>query len=130
MGAVTTAVLIAQSRTEALVGTALSQQVRPGAPVVYASFLSNLDIKNGAPTFGTLEAQLATLAIGQLCRRLGLPLRCGGQLTAAKTADGQAMQKTAGSMTMGLLAGGVAENLSVIAALQVRHYTELARTKD
>lgn len=105
MGPVTQPALIAQAHAEALVGIALTQLVRPGAPVVYGCFLTTLNLKTGAPTFGTPEANLAILAIGQLCRRLGLPLRCGGHLTAAKVADGQAMQESADSMTSGLLAG-------------------------
>ena len=105
MGPVTQAALIAQAHAEAMVGIALSQLVRRGAPVVYGNFLTTLDLKSGAPTFGTPEANLSTFAIGQLCRRLGLPLRCGGHLTAAKLADGQAMQESADSMTAGLMAG-------------------------
>lgn len=105
MGPVTQPALIAQAHAEAMVGIALSQLVRKGAPVVYGNFLTTLDLKSGAPTFGTPEANLSALAIGQLCRRLGLPLRCGGHLTAAKSADGQAMQESADSMTAGLMAG-------------------------
>jgi trimethylamine--corrinoid protein Co-methyltransferase len=105
MGPVTQPALIAQAHAEAMVGIALSQLVRPGAPVVYGNFLSTLDLKTGAPTFGTPEANLSALAIGQLCRRLNLPLRCGGHLTSSKTSDGQAMQESADSMTAGLLAG-------------------------
>ena len=105
MGPVTQPALLAQAHAEALTGIALSQLVRPGAPVVYGNFLTTMDLKSGAPTFGTPEALLSTFAIAQLCRRLGLPLRCGGHLTASKTADGQAMQESADSMTAGLLAG-------------------------
>ncbi len=105
MGPVTQPALIAQAHAEAMVGIALSQLVRKGAPVVYGNFLTTVDLKSGAPTFGTPEANLSALAIGQLCRRLGLPLRCGGHLTASKTADGQAMQESADSMTAGLMAG-------------------------
>ncbi len=105
MGPVTQAALIAQSHAEAMVGIALGQLVRPGSPVVYGNFLNNLNLKTGAPTFGTPEANLSALAIGQLCRRLNLPLRCGGQLTASKVADGQAMQESSDSMMAGLLAG-------------------------
>ena len=105
MGPVTQAALIAQSHAEAMVGIALGQLVRPGSPAVYGNFLNNLNLKTGAPTFGTPEANLSALAIGQLCRRLDLPLRCGGQLTAAKVCDGQAMQESADSMMAGLLAG-------------------------
>ena len=105
MGPVTMPALVAQAHAEALVGIALSQLVREGAPVVYGNFLSTMNLKTGAPTFGTPEANLAALAIGQLCRGMGLPLRCGGHLTAAKSADGQAMQESADSMTAGLMAG-------------------------
>ena len=105
MGPVTQPALIAQAHAEAMVGIALSQLTRKGAPVVYGNFLTTLDLKTGAPTFGTPEALLSTFAIGQLCRRLGLPLRCGGHLTASKSVDGQAMQESADSMVAGLMAG-------------------------
>lgn len=105
MGPVTPPALLAQAHAEAMVGIALSQLVRKGAPVVYGNFLTTMDLRTGAPTFGTPEAHLATFAIAQLCRRLGLPLRCGGQLTASKVADGQAMQESTASMMTGLLAG-------------------------
>lgn len=105
MGPVTQPALLAQAHAEAMAGIALSQLVRRGAPVVYGTFLTTMDLKSGAPTFGTPEAHLSTFAVAQLCRRLGLPLRCGGQLTAAKSTDGQAMQESATSMMTGILAG-------------------------
>jgi trimethylamine--corrinoid protein Co-methyltransferase len=105
MGPVTQPALLAQAHAEAMAGIALSQLVRKGAPVVYGNFLTTMNLKSGAPTFGTPEANLSTFAIAQLCRRLGLPLRCGGQLTASKVADGQAMQESADSMMAGILAG-------------------------
>ncbi len=105
MGPVTQPALLAQAHAEAMAGIALTQLVRKGAPVVYGNFLTTMNLKTGAPTFGTPEANLSTFAIAQLCRRLGLPLRCGGQLTASKLADGQAMQESATSMMAGILAG-------------------------
>ena len=105
MGPVTQPALLAQSHAEAMVGVALTQLVRKGAPVVYGNFLTTMNLKTGAPTFGTPEANLSTFAIAQLCRRLRLPLRCGGHLTASKTSDGQAMQESAASMMSGVLAG-------------------------
>lgn len=105
MGPVTQAATLAQAHAEAMVGIALSQLVRPGAPVIYGNFLTTMDLKTGAPTFGTPEAALSALAIGQLARRLGLPFRCGGHYTASKIADAQALQESADSMTPGLLAG-------------------------
>jgi trimethylamine--corrinoid protein Co-methyltransferase len=105
MGPVTPPALIAQAHAEAMAGIALGQLVRKGSPVVYGNFLTTMNLKTGAPTFGTPEANLMTYAIGQLCRRLDLPFRCGGQLTASKVADGQAMQEAADSMIIGLQAG-------------------------
>ena len=105
MGPVTQPALLAQAHAEAMAGVALSQLVRRGAPVVYGNFLTTMNLKTGAPTFGTPEANLSTFAIAQLCRRLGLPLRCGGHLTASKVADGQAMQESVNSMLAGILAG-------------------------
>ncbi len=105
MGPVTQPALLAQAHAEAMAGIALSQLVRRGAPVVYGNFQTTMNLKTGAPTFGTPEANLATFAIAQLCRRVGLPLRCGGHLTASKAVDGQAMQESAASMMAGMLAG-------------------------
>lgn len=105
MSPVTQAALIAQAHAEAMVGIALTQLVRPGSPVVYGSFLTTMDLKSGAPTFGTPESSLATMAISQLCRRLGLPFRCGGHLTASKIADAQAMQESTDTMNPAIMAG-------------------------
>ncbi len=105
IGPVTQPALLAQAHAEAMAGIALSQLVRKGAPVVYGNFLTTMNLKTGAPTFATPEANLSTFAIAQLCRRLDLPLRCGGHLTASKVADGQAMQESATSMMAGILAG-------------------------
>ena len=105
MGPVTQPALIAQAHAETMVGIGLAQLVRPGSPVVYGSFLTTMDLKSGAPTFGTPEAVLATYAMGQLSRRLGLPLRCGGHYTASKVADAQAMLESADAMGASIFAG-------------------------
>jgi len=105
MSPVTQPAALAQAHAEAMVGIALAQLVRPGTPVIYGNFLTTMDLKTGAPTFGTPEATLATLASGQLARRLGLPFRCGGHYTASKITDAQALQETADSMTPGVLSG-------------------------
>jgi len=105
MSPVTQAAIVAQAHAEVMVGIALTQLVRKGAPVVYGSFLTTMDLKSGAPTFGTPESTLATLAIAQLSRRLGLPFRCGGHLTASKLADAQAMQESTNAMNPAIMAG-------------------------
>ncbi len=105
MAPVTQPAVIAQAHAEAMVGIALTQLVRPGAPVVYGSLLTTMDLKTGAPTFGTPESSIATMVISQLCRRLGLPFRCGGHLTASKISDAQAMQESCDTMNPAIMAG-------------------------
>jgi trimethylamine--corrinoid protein Co-methyltransferase len=105
MGPVTTAGAIAQALAETLVGVALTQLERPGAPVVFGNFLSSMSLRSGAPTFGTPEPALGSLVVGQLARRLNLPLRCSGAFTASKLADGQAMLESAISMQAAVQCG-------------------------
>ena len=105
MGPVTIAGALAQSHAEAQAGIALTQLVRKGAPVIYGNFLSSMSLLSGAPTMGMPEPALGYLAIGQLARRLGVPLRCGGSLTASKIADAQAAQESADSL-MPAIQGG------------------------
>lgn len=105
MGPVSTAASIAQALAEALMCCAFSQLVRPGAPFILGNFLSSMSLKSGAPTFGTPEPVMSNFVIGQLARRLGLPLRCGGSLTASKVADYQAACESADSMLSTALAG-------------------------
>ncbi len=80
MGPVTTAGAVAQAHAETLVGVALGQLVRPGSPAIYGNFLSSMDLHSGSPTFGTPEPALGSLVVGQLARRVGLPLRCSGRV--------------------------------------------------
>jgi len=106
MGPVTLAAALAQAHAEARVGIALTQLVRPGSPVIYGNFFSSLSLKTGAPTFGMPEPALGYTIIGQLARRMKVPLRCGGSLTASKISDAQAAQESADSL-MPALQGGV-----------------------
>jgi trimethylamine--corrinoid protein Co-methyltransferase len=105
MGPVTSAGAIVQSLAETMAGCALAQLERPGAPVVFGNFLSSTALRSGSPTFGTPEPALGSLVVGQLARRLGLPLRCSGAFTASKIPDGQAMQESAMSMLAAVQCG-------------------------
>ncbi len=98
MGPVTNAGAIAQSLAEAMAGCALTQLERPGAPVVFGNFLSSMSLRSGSPTFGTPEPAIGSMVIGQLARRLGLPLRCSGNFTTSKLPDAQAMNESTMSM--------------------------------
>ncbi len=105
MGPVSTAASVAQAMAEAMMVCAYIQLLRPGAPFVLGNFLSSMSLKSGAPTFGMPEPVVSNYAIGQLARRAGLPLRCGGSLTASKIEDAQAAYESADSMHSTMLAG-------------------------
>jgi trimethylamine--corrinoid protein Co-methyltransferase len=96
---------LAQQMAEALAGIALAQLVRPGAPVVFGSFLSNTDMQSGSPSFGTPESAVGLLCTGQIARHFGLPWRSGGGLTASQTCDAQAAYEAMMTMLPTFLAG-------------------------
>jgi trimethylamine--corrinoid protein Co-methyltransferase len=93
MAPVTVAGALVQQNAEALAGIAFAQCVRAGAPAVYGSFTSNVDMKSGAPAFGTPEYVKATLASGQLARRYRLPWRASNA-NASNAPDGQAVYES------------------------------------
>ncbi|MER9562790.1 trimethylamine methyltransferase family protein [Mesorhizobium sp. M0571] len=98
MGPVTNAGAIAQSLAETMAGCALTQLERPGAPVIFGNFLSSMSLRSGSPTFGTPEPAIGSMVIGQLARRLNLPLRCSGNFTTSKLPDAHAMNEATMSM--------------------------------
>jgi len=105
MGPVTAAGCMAEILAETLAGMALTQLVRPGAPVIMGSFVGAISMRTGAPTFGTPEATQMIFATAQLARRLGVPCRSGGSLCSSKVADAQAAYESAHTLLPTLLAG-------------------------
>jgi trimethylamine---corrinoid protein Co-methyltransferase len=93
MSPVTLAGALAQQNAEALFGIVLTQLVRPGAPVMYGAFTSNVDMRSGAPAFGTPENTKANIASGQLARRYSLPYRTTPG-SASNAADAQGAYET------------------------------------
>jgi trimethylamine--corrinoid protein Co-methyltransferase len=89
MSPVTIPAALVQQLAEALSGIALAQLIRPGCPVIFGSFLSNIDMQSGSPAFGTPESAIGLLCTGQLARHYGLPFRTGGGLNSSQTADAQ-----------------------------------------
>ncbi len=112
MAPVTLAGALVEQNAEALACLALSQLVQPGAPFVYGAFTSNVDMKSGAPAFGTPEYMKACIAAGQLARRYRLPYRTSST-NAANTVDAQAAYETVFSLWGAIMGGG---NLIVHAA--------------
>jgi trimethylamine--corrinoid protein Co-methyltransferase len=105
MSPATVAGTCAQTLAESIAGMAYVQLVRPGAPVVLGSFASSMSMQSGAPTFGTPEPALVLYAMASLARRLGVPFRSGGALTASKIPDAQAAYESANTMQPTMLAG-------------------------
>lgn len=105
MSAVTVVGCLTQILAEALSGMALTQLVRPGAPVVFGSFASSMSMQSGAPTFGTPEPTLVLYGMSQLARRVGVPFRSGGSLTGAKLPDAQAAYESAQTIMPTILGG-------------------------
>jgi len=101
----TSAGVVAQTLAEALAGMAFVQLVRPGAPVIFGSFASSMSMQTGAPTFGTPEPALVLYTVAALARRLGVPFRSGGSLTASKLPDAQAAYESAATLIPTLMAG-------------------------
>jgi trimethylamine---corrinoid protein Co-methyltransferase len=105
MAPVTLAGALVEQHAEALAGLVMTQVVRPGAPFVYGGFTSNVDMKSGAPAFGTPEYMKTAIVGGQLARRLSLPYR-SSNANAANSLDAQAAYESVFSL-WGAIMGGV-----------------------
>ena len=105
MAPVTAAGVAAQTLAEALAGMTFVQLVRPGAPVVMGSFASSMSMQTGAPTFGTPEPAVVLYTVAALARRLGVPFRSGGSLSASKVPDAQAAYESAATLLPTVMGG-------------------------
>lgn len=105
MAPATVAGALALQNAEALAGIAFGQMVAPGAPMLYGGFTSNVDMKSGAPAFGTPEYARAAMAGGQLARRYGLPYR-SSNASASNAVDAQAAYESQTSLWSAVLGGG------------------------
>jgi trimethylamine--corrinoid protein Co-methyltransferase len=104
MAPVTLVGALNQQNAEALAGIALSQLTRPGAPVVYGGFTSNVDMKSGSPAFGTPEFAQGAMITGQLTRLYNIPYRSSGS-NASTNVDAQAAYETQMSLWSALMGG-------------------------
>ena len=104
MAPATLAGALAQQHAEALFMIALAQLVRPGTPMVYGGFTSNVDMRTGSPAFGTPEYVQGQIATGQLARRVGLPHRTSN-VTGAAVVDAQAAYESEMSIWGAVLGG-------------------------
>jgi len=102
MAPITVAGALVQQNAEALAGLAFHQCVKPGAPAIYGSFTSNVDMKSGSPAFGTPEYTQATIASGQLARKYKIPLRASNA-NASNAPDEQSVYESQMSLWACLL---------------------------
>src|SRR3954453_2925190 len=105
MAPVTVAGALVEQNAEALAGMAFTQVVRKGAPVIYGGFTSNVDMRSGAPAFGTPEYMKACIVGGQLARRYNVPYRTSNTC-AANTVDAQAAYESVFSLWGVTMGGG------------------------
>jgi trimethylamine--corrinoid protein Co-methyltransferase len=105
MAPVTLAGALVQQNAEALAGLVMTQTVRAGAPFIYGGFTSNVDMKSGAPAFGTPEYMKAAVVGGQLARRYNLPYRTSNTC-AANAVDAQAAYESVFSLWGVVMGGG------------------------
>ena len=144
MSPVTIAGALVQQTAEALALIAYTQMVRPGAPVMFGGFTSNVDMKSGAPAFGTPEYVKATLAGGQIARHFKLPYR-SSNVNASNIVDAQATYESAMSLFavvmghahmvhhgLGWLEGGLTASFekTVIDAEMIREWAESLKPID
>lgn len=105
MAPVSVAGTLTQVLAEVLAGISYSQLIRLGAPVIFGTFVTSIDMNSGAPTFGTPEASQILYGAGQLARRMGLPYRSGGGLCGSKLPDAQAAYESANTLQAALMGG-------------------------
>lgn len=96
---------LAQQNAEALGVIAITQMVNPGCPAMYGGFTSNVDMKTGAPAFGTPEYARAVLAGGQLARHYEIPYRTSN-VNASNAPDAQAAWESEMSLWSAVMAHG------------------------
>lgn len=104
MAPVSLAGALVLQHAEALAGIVLTQIVRPGVPVMYGGFTSNVDMGTGSPAFGTPEYAQAAMASGQLARRVGVPFR-SSNVTSANAVDAQAAYESQMALWGAMLGG-------------------------
>ena len=105
MAPVTIPGALVEQNAEALLGLSLAQLVRPGAPCIYGGFTSNVDMKSGAPAFGTPEYMKAAIIGGQLARRYNVPYRTSST-NAANAVDAQSAYESVFSLWGAIMGGG------------------------
>ncbi|SDP25176.1 trimethylamine methyltransferase family protein [Desulforhopalus singaporensis] len=81
---------MALGNAETLAGVALTQAIRPGTPVVMAINGSPANMRTGALDIGSPAHAIEVKCCAALSKKYGIPCRCGGTSTDAKSVTAQA----------------------------------------
>jgi len=97
--------LLVQQNVEVLASVAVAQCAAPGAPSIYSSVSSIMDMRTGSIALGAPEACLVMCGSAQLARYYGIPSRGTGGNTESMTVDYQAGIESANTLIVAALAG-------------------------
>jgi trimethylamine--corrinoid protein Co-methyltransferase len=101
------------TNSEVLSGIVISQAVQPGAPVIYGSVATLMDMKTGGIAFGSPETGLLAVCTTQLARYYGLPnMTPGGRTDSKIPCDAQTGYEKMRTALMVALAGGNLGNMA------------------
>ena len=104
-GPATLAGLLVQQNAEVLSGIVIAELFTPGAPVLYGSVSTVMDMRTGNAVFGAVELGMMNVAAAQLARYYHLPSRGTGGGTESKVSDIQAGFEKTITLSMAALAG-------------------------
>jgi trimethylamine--corrinoid protein Co-methyltransferase len=100
------------SNAEVLSGITLMQAIRPGAPAIYGSVATLMDMRTGGIAFGSPETGILAACTTQMARHYGIPNMTPGGRTDSKQPDEQAGYEKARTALMAGLAGASLGNMA------------------
>jgi trimethylamine--corrinoid protein Co-methyltransferase len=119
-GPVNLAGVLVQTNAEILAGIVLTQLVRKGAPVIYSSYSTAMDLRLGTSPLGSPETALIAASVAKLCRYYQIPClvpgissdskQHGAQAAFEKTLTGVAAAMAGASLLVGI--GGLETGLT------------------
>jgi trimethylamine--corrinoid protein Co-methyltransferase len=100
------------SNAEVLSGVALTQLISPGAPVIYGSVATLMDMRTGSIAFGSPETGLLAACTTQMAHYYGIPNMTPGGRTDSKAPDEQSGYEKSRTTLMAGLAGASLGNMA------------------
>lgn len=104
-GPVTLAGTLVLQNAEVLSGICIAQLVKAGAPVIYGTVSSIMDMRSGTLPYAAIEATMINTATAQMARFYRVPSRGTGGFSDSKALDMQAGFETALTLYMAAASG-------------------------